>query len=1427
MNRYFRFIGLLIILLTAGYIFLVKTVVPDYISKQLPLLEQQAQGFINGRVHIGKIQWEGGLTVELKNVEIADRSNEKVAELPRTVIKLEPWRAISHPLAAIGTVEVHKPLVYLTMNEQKHWNMQDLLKPSDSDETPFYGLLKIKNGLLTVTMPEGKWEFGVDGNVGGHTNPDFAVDTKITAGKDTIDLKGLVTLDGKGRLSLTSKKLNLEPYAVLAREYGQIDNLAGAISKLRILYDHKGNAARYSGEAKLDGIKGEIALGGENHKLSLTGGLKAADSVVTVASLDVGIDEEKLHFTGEMDLRELDRPTGTGLVTAEKLAYADLLVKNVSIPIALTTKELQLQQGAFDFGGGRISANGSYTMEDKVLAADISFNNVGYEIAGKDRAVANGVVAVKAIVHEDDMEVQAAADTFDLGWRNLKVSKLALDGSFDGKKLQVDHFSAFSGKGTLAASGTVDVDGALALQGRMAEFPIDPVLALVDEKGGSGLCSTGFEVEGTLTSPEFLGMVQLSDVHFMEQSIVEAHGLIGMKNNVLSIKGFRANMDQGFHLLDGTIDLSGEEPVVDVALETHGVRIEPLMRAAALEVPVTGNLDNIVQVSGPISNPTVYGEVLATDGSAMEQLYTSVAGRYTFINNALGLRDFVIDAFYATVTLDGTMTADRKLDFTMDARNVDLAHLPIDTDDVALTGLVNAQGKLLGTLTKPFFRGDVASDSFTINGETITELKGSLDSNGQDVNEFNVTFKQPYKDNPIDYGLYSAELNINFPAKYMKGELVTMWGDIGGLLRMCRQNYDVNGQMQGKLEINPGGRGSGINIDVTANNITVHKLPYHKMNFNGRIQKGVLYFDDVKLQEQANVTDRGIVALGGKVDFKEKQYGMEIGAYKANPAIVTFAMKDPPEIKGEADMLVQLSGSFDNPMGVGSLEIVNGSVAGVGVDRVIAMLELNNDNIHLSQFIASKDIYSLKAEGDIPVDLFRLKEERHNPNAEMKIIIDMDEARLGMLPAMTPLVEWGVGDTEGQITLAGTLEQPLLYGKVKIAEGSVKLKDIDTIMENIHLDVDFAGNKVLLNDVSTKLGKGKLSAMGSYALDTSADEAYSLKINAADAELESTLLSGRFNGEMEILPQKYRDFANQEGNKEPPEKIRPLIRGTLRLDDVLLNMPTIPELGEGSSNFGLDVSVELGPKIHMQNSYLYDIWLSGRVHAKGSTIFPVVDGTIKAERGTVTYLRTNFKLEKASLVWVDVGTFLPNVNLESTARFSRYNIGMRISGPVENMDLQLTSNPPLPSNTIVRMLTLQRDSGEGGNSVTGEDINNLMTAGLQMTVLGDVEMLVKQTLGLDQFRVYTGKVRAGIGFEGMDDKNRELTEEERNQYNILVSKYLTNKFLVGYTTSFDGIDRSVFGQYDISKHMSLTYTRSYELDSDPKDWYGLEYKVTF
>ena len=40
------------------------------------------------------------------------------------------------------------------------------------------------------------------------------------------------------------------------------------------------------------------------------------------------------------------------------------------------------------------------------------------------------------------------------------------------------------------------------------------------------------------------------------------------------------------------------------------------------------------------------------------------------------------------------MTADRRLNFVMDAKNVDLEHLPISDDTVDLGGKLNAKGHL-------------------------------------------------------------------------------------------------------------------------------------------------------------------------------------------------------------------------------------------------------------------------------------------------------------------------------------------------------------------------------------------------------------------------------------------------------------------------------------------------------------------------------------------------------------------------------------------------------------------------------------------------------------------------------------------------------------------------------------------------------------
>ena len=1430
MKKYFRFIAFLIVLLSAGYIFLVHTVMPKYIRQSIPEAERIASSFINGSITLKDITWNGGLSAEVGQLEVKDAQGQKVAEIPRIIVHLRPWLALDKGARAVSRVELVRPQVYLSMDDKQQWNMAKLLKSSDSDETPFYGLLEISNGVMHVAMPQGQWDIPVSGTVNGGANPKFALGLRLGSGVDTLAVGGLVTTKGEGRIELKSDKLALAPYAALAKHYAGVEELKGDLSKLALIYVNEKGKQRYSGEVNLAGLEGKMQLGDAKHSLKLDGQVRAHDSYLNISSLEAVVDGQKLALEGEADLRDTDALSAKGVLTADKLAYEGYKLEKLRLPFRGDKKEIILENVAAAYGGGAIKGNATYSLEEKVLTGDLELKDVTHVTPDrpKDDVHINAKLALLAKVLEDKLQLHAATEVMELEWRGLKINRMNMDGAVDKNGLAIDHFSAFAGeRGVLLATGNVNKAGELHIEGRMTDFPINPVLAAAG-KEGSGLCSTGFAVGGKLTAPEFAGVLQLTQAEFMEQKIKEAHGFVALKDNQLTIKNFRANMEQGHHIVSGLVDLRGEEPYVDLSLETYGVRIEPIMALilGKKDVPVTGNLDNIMQVRGTTSQPYVYGEVHASDGSAMEQLYNSVDGRYLYDKGTLELEDFLIKAFYADVKLDGTMADDGRLNFDMVAKNVDLAHLPIKDETIDLGGKVNAKGHIGGRITAPTFRGDVDSDKVLINGEALTELSGTVDGRGLPYNMFKVSFKQPYKHDPSNYGLYTADVNLNLQEKYMQGKVQMLWGDIGGLLRMARMDYDINGQMQGLLDFCPQGKGSGLNISITADDVKIHELNYSHMELKGNIKKTLLTLDEVKLQEQDGITDRGLITAGGQIELKEQGFNLSMQAFKANPAIVTAVMKDPPEIKGEMDMQVQLAGTVAKPSGKGSLEIINGSVAGVGVDKLNAELALKNDTIKLEYLVASKDAYSVKASGDIPLDVFRSKEQRRNPRSQMNIIMDLNEARLGILPALSKMVEWGVGETNGAVRLAGTLEEPLLYGSLKIVDGAVKIKDLDTALEAINLDVDFQGNTVLLRNVSTKLGKGTLSAEGSYALQTTEKDAYKLHIKADNAELASQIFTGRINSEIEIVPQKYRDRKKAKGNVPPPVEYRPLIKGQLKLDDVVVNMPTVPEMGEGESNFGLDMKVELGKKIHLYNSYLYDIWLNGGIHIKGSTLFPIVDGTIKADKGTISYLRTDFKLQKAGLVWVEPGTFLPNVNLESTARFSRYRIYMKVNGPVEKMDLVLTSDPPLERNTIVRMLTLQRDTA-GSNEVTSEDMNNLMTVGLQMTVLGDVETWIKQTLGLDQFRIYTGKVRSGIGFESAKDRSQDLTTDERNQYNVLVSKYLNNNFMFGYTTSFDALDRSIFGQYDISRHMNITYSRSYDMNDKTDNWYGLEYKITF
>ncbi|WP_337366454.1 translocation/assembly module TamB domain-containing protein [Phascolarctobacterium sp.] len=1420
MNKLFRWLLGVAAIIGVVYYSIIKFVVPGYLAQVPPLVSNLAQSYINGTVDIGRVEWNGAFELTALDVQVKDKRQQQIAALPSVKLHIEPWYALFNTNKALDRVILDDPTVYLTLNKKDIWNVQDFLKPSDSEETPFYGVLEIRQGTIITDTPYGKWEFGLNGAVDAGGNPKFAIDAKLAQGQEQLQLKGLVNMQAVGNLALKSERFTLSDFAPLAEEFAYVKDFQGSVADVNLLWSNDGKDIAMSGSAVLDKLTGIAVYEEWEVPVGIDGKVTFNDKDVKVSRMLLTVDGQTAQLEGDVDFKDKDNIQGRGLLAADALTIRNEEFKKVSVPFRIIDNKVQVNTARAEFGGGRVDFLAEYDLGAGNVVAALDLKNVKTAPLAErpaDVIAIDGSMAMKGVIKDDKFAVNLAADTVRLSWRDLLLHKVDFDIDVDQDGCKINNLSAFTETGALLAQGTVSEAGFFKLHGSVTDFPIAPVLEAFGQQG-DGFLAARFDVSGTADAVDFTGFTQLKQVELDGLKIAEAHGGMSMRDSVVILSDYKVLMAQGESILNGSIDLKGQEPAFNLEVSTDGVRAEPFVKAFAPDVRLTGNVNNKMLVTGTLSSPNVVGQFLLTDGSAEGYLVDKIQTDYSYQENDLVIRDCDIIALSTEAKLNGRMDAARNLDFKVDIKDIDLSALPISDDTVELGGYADAHGTLTGTLSRPFFHGDVSSKSIFINGEELTDIACKLDSDGGIKNHLLGSFKQAPE------GVLSSELNYDHDQKLLQGNIVAIYGNVRSILKMARADYDVDGLAQGEIAINPHGPKSGVFVDVWVDDITIGGLKYEEMKFNGHLQDQIWYFDDVKLMETKAVTDKGIIAVGGQVNLADGKLEVEAGAVDANPALVTALMADPTAVTGDLNMFVQLHGTLKDPEGNGSIEIKNGSVAGIGFDDFTAMLSLANDNLKIEQAMVSKDIYKASAYGDVPLDLFRSREQRRDANAQMNVELNLDNTRLGIFQMISPMVEWGVGETQGQVKLAGTLEEPLVYGAIKIPDGSLKFKHVQTVIENIHTDVEFEGNKVELKDISAKLGKGTFKGSGTYALRSNEREAYKLNLVADNAEIASDIFTGRINGELTVTPQRYivRPDPNvaQPPGKGPRFDYRPLLQGTVRFDDVLVNMPTIPEFGDGESNIGLDVQVTLGPKIHLYNKYLYDLWLAGGLHIQGSTLYTNIGGTVSANRGTISYLRTQFKVRTASAAWPVPGSVLPTVNLEATAKFQRYDIGMHISGPLEEMDLQLNSSPPLTKDQIVRMLTLQRES-TGSEGVDSDDLQNLMTAGLEMAVFGDVEQIFKEALGLDEFRVYSGKLRSGIEMDTR--RSRDFTADERNQYNVLFSKYLTDNFMVGYTTSMDNEHHSVFGQYEISRHLNINYS----LNENNENWYGVEYRVTF
>ena len=187
---------------------------------------------------------------------------------------------------------------------------------------------------------------------------------------------------------------------------------------------------------------------------------------------------------------------------------------------------------------------------------------------------------------------------------------------------------------------------------------------------------------------------------------------------------------------------------------------------------------------------------------------------------------------------------------------------------------------------------------------------------------------------------------------------------------------------------------------------------------------------------------------------------------------------------------------------------------------------------------------------------------------------------------------------------------------------------------------------------------------------------------------------------------------------------------------------------------------------------------------RGTGKFPVLEGSLYLDGVTVFLPAAKF-LASSGVVHFDAHKPLfPEIDITAAARMRGYDITAVISGPVNNLLIEFSSSPPLPSESLLLMVTTGRPPG-------AEDVES------EKQVL----ITAAQYFGLDLLRSLFGRERIDAGesilerFEFDIGRNLSRSGNETWEARFLVTRALLSEaddlYLTGERDGFDHYNAGV------------------------------------
>jgi translocation and assembly module TamB len=313
------------------------------------------------------------------------------------------------------------------------------------------------------------------------------------------------------------------------------------------------------------------------------------------------------------------------------------------------------------------------------------------------------------------------------------------------------------------------------------------------------------------------------------------------------------------------------------------------------------------------------------------------------------------------------------------------------------------------------------------------------------------------------------------------------------------------------------------------------------------------------------------------------------------------------------------------------------------------------------------------------------------------------------------------------VTVAGTVENPVTQGRLQVANGSVAYADLPSALNEINGSLIFNQDRLQIETLTARTGGGLLT-FGGYASSYNRQIEFNLTVQGQDVRLRYPPgVSSTANADLHFVGTPGAstlsgDITVTKLAMTPGFDFAAYLQRSAQTS-------TLPQTNPLLNRIRLDVHITTTPELQMQTAV---VRLSGDadLHMRGSAAKPVLLGRADVIEGDVYFNGTKYRLERGDVTFVNPVTTTPVLDLQMSTRVRDYDVTVNLNGELSKLNMKYRSEPPLPEADVVALLALGRTREEsaqmqqsGQSALSQEASNAILTEALNATVANRVQRL--------------------------------------------------------------------------------------------------------